>query len=1361
MFFAAPFAMAQNATVLGTVFNKTGAPMPGVVVLLENKDTGFIKSANTGADGSYTISGVPPAAGYKISAATAQGDPIGTPRENIEVNVGDEREILPPLREPVPVSPAAGGETTPGTPVAAAAAPAPSGPAPVVRNETTITSIGGVITGDQLRSLPLYNRNFLVLGLLTPNTHDVEAGSPLSGSSFSISGNRPSSNNFLLDGAENMATSNNQAIPFQVNDAIQEFRVTSSTANAEFGRGSGVVSVVTQSGKNAFHGSIFGYFANDALNQDNPLSTYSGTGFDKAAAYAGPLNAAPLAFSPGAAAAPSSYNQYVNTARAASNGTTQNDPTHPAGFASTNPNTPLPSGACNGTTANGLFDPATVLSKCGNNFKQPFDSKQFGANIGGAIVKNKLFFFSSYEGTRINNPNPIYERVPSSFDKSAAVANAAHSADYQIAKSLLGLYPTANVVAVPGALEFYQGVAPNYTNVHNALIRGDYKHSDSLKFNIRYAGQLLDQLHDDTLPEGGTYPGNGANRKAQNQNGTLYIEKTYRKITNETRFSLNQFRFTETPQDANFNAQNLGLKNSSLQTILLSGLDTRYSGAAPGVQGAYGGWMDSFWSADAGLNPTTTTRMLPTLDGLFPFARLGAPLDAPSLHRDTNWSVSDGFTWTKGKHSFKFGGDFRFLQNRVTDGGFSRGYIASGDIGEFDSDSETCNTGTVSGTTCGNGLVKAFNAPSFDYALNQQPNFNGLFNSYNYSGYAQDTWKVHKQVTVNAGLRYEYFGVPVEVNNQIWNYDPKANGLVQQGGTQVFDPFGYSCGTTGANSVVTNGIFVDSIPRVHSTSAQWQCSGSTQGNIIQPDFNDFAGRLGIAYDVGGHGRTVIRAGIGLFYDQQPISYMARLMENRPTLLNGANPRYIYGQEFNGDNCFPYCGFGNATVNPSFTSAGYSFDPLRQSAASPFGLFGRDNGHSRAPYSRQANVTLQQTLTPNVAIELGYIGDAGHRLPIITNSGYNDEWFCANSRVPISGTGVPAGSTAPTCDTFAQVPVEVQSNVGSSIYHSGMARVRVAQFHGLRLNATYTYSYAYDNASAANPSLVPTPLITQAFGLQQFGVGNPFGFIIAGGTTASFASGIRTITPAAAATIPASISGADTFTSSLTTTGAGQVFVSHYNLPQDPTNFATNDWGPSDFSTTHRVVLDYNYELPIMRNSEKWGNWQVSGIVTAQSGQPFTVFSGPLFGEVTQRVNASGLTTTGDPNNYFAGVNTITLPGQQLVNGTRCFLASAAAGSALSTGVIGSPCLGNTTRNQFTGPSYASMDLAIQKGFKLWGEGKELSIRTEAFNLLNRANYYNPISTYSLDGVSTVNPDFGKIKSAHSPLQLQFSARFTF
>src|SRR5262249_14886739 len=179
------------------------------------------------------------------------------------VLVGTERAIRPPLNEPA--APVVATDTSaPGAPAApGAAAPVPAVAALptarnlIVRNETTVTSIGGVITGDQLRSLPLYNRNFLVLGLLTSNTHDVEAGSGLAGASFSISGQRPSSNLFLLDGSDNVASSSNQALPFQVNDAIQEFRVTSSTANAEYGRGAGgVVSVVTRRGTNQVHGAL-------------------------------------------------------------------------------------------------------------------------------------------------------------------------------------------------------------------------------------------------------------------------------------------------------------------------------------------------------------------------------------------------------------------------------------------------------------------------------------------------------------------------------------------------------------------------------------------------------------------------------------------------------------------------------------------------------------------------------------------------------------------------------------------------------------------------------------------------------------------------------------------------------------------------------------------------------------------------------------------------------------------------------------------------------------------------------------------------------------------------------------------------
>ena len=186
-----------------------------------------------------------------------------------------------------PPTPPAGGKTT----VAKKRATVESAHVPI---DTLSTAVSSVITSTELRGLPLYNRNFLTLGLLDSGIHDVPAWSELKDTTFSISGQRPTSNAFLLDGMDNEASSSNQAIPFQVNDAIQEFRVVTATSDAQFGRNiGGVVNIVTRRGTAKFHGSAFGFFATDSIDATSPLSVYNGSGFDQAAAFAGPLNVPP------------------------------------------------------------------------------------------------------------------------------------------------------------------------------------------------------------------------------------------------------------------------------------------------------------------------------------------------------------------------------------------------------------------------------------------------------------------------------------------------------------------------------------------------------------------------------------------------------------------------------------------------------------------------------------------------------------------------------------------------------------------------------------------------------------------------------------------------------------------------------------------------------------------------------------------------------------------------------------------------------------------------------------------------------------------------------------------------------------
>jgi len=241
--------------------------------------------------------------------------------------------------------------------------------------------------------------------------------------------------------------------------------------------------------------------------------------------------------------------------------------------------------------------------------------------------------------------------------------------------------------------------------------------------------------------------------------------------------------------------------------------------------------------------PSSTPVIAPSLDGLFAFARLGAPLSAPSVRQDTEFQLVDNVVWFKGRHSVRSGFDLRRLQNIFNNGGFSRGMVVSGNIGEFTSDSETCVTCTY----------PAFSNPSFDYAIKQPSPIDTTFHSYVIAGYLQDTWRVRPNLTINLGLRYEYFSPPSETNHQLWNYDPVANGLVRQDQTQVTDPYGNVCdsGSSGMGSIYG-----------FTTILPWNCSPNGNGSFVVANTTNFEPRLGVAWS-SPSGSTVVRAGFGV------------------------------------------------------------------------------------------------------------------------------------------------------------------------------------------------------------------------------------------------------------------------------------------------------------------------------------------------------------------------------------------------------------------------------------------------------------------------------------------------------------------
>ena len=1379
------FAATQNAVLYGEVYDSMGNPAPGIAVSLDNAAIGFSRSTVTGTDGSYNFPEVPPAENYILSAAH-NGTKIDA-RAGIVVNVGDEKVVLPPLKEQAV---AAAASAIPNPEVTAKVIKAPT-----VSNDVS-TAISGVINGEQLRSLPVaVNRNFLNAGLIPPNTHDVGQGSQLAGASFSVAGNRPQTNNFLLDGADNVASSTNQAVPFQVNDSVQEFRVTSGTANAEYGRNmGGTVNIVTKRATNGFHGSTFGYFNNDALNANSPVSAYNGTTFDKAAAYAGPVNNPSVnckTFSSGVPCfLPQTYNDYVSNSAALGFCTNSVSATPAAGLGTCPNSFSFVPGSGGGVAVtplfgrNDFFDPASILATH-DSHNVPFDSKQFGGSAGGALIKDKLFAFGSYEGTLIDNPNPVFERVPSAFDRTfnpygsalmgfsnnlsdplctgspGVPGNVVGCKSYALDQNILSLYPKSNVVGVPGVLEFFQGQAPNYTHVHNGLFRSDYVYSQKTDLSLRYVIQDLNQLHDDTLPEQSNYIGNGILRHALNQNLSATVSHTFSSNwVSDARVGFNRFGLTENPQDAGFDARTLGLPDAQLPTILLNGLDPQYGGASPAINGAFAGWSDVFV-----INQTVD--LFPTLDGRFPLARLGAPLGAPYDRRDTTWFFADNTSWTYGKHGVKFGWEYRRLDNRVEDFSFARGFMYSSDLGEFTNDSESCNF------ECFNSLgglnFNAFLRPSFDFFQQQREPYKSDLNSFAAAGYIQDAWHIHPRITINAGLRYEYFSPPKDAHDRLFNYDPLANALVPENQVQsplnVVDPYGNPCSSSVSS--------YQSAPPITSNNSiapgngAWNCGVKSDrfGQIVTSDTNNFAPRLGVAWDVFGTGKTVFRAAAGYFYDQLPASYVSQLMYNRPT----TSPNALYGTYALGfpTICpvpFVTCANGSALVQPGLLNApsgvtdstGASLpNSFFSQTEQPFAIYARDTAHSNTPYSRQVTATVQQQIGGKLTAEVGYLGDHGTNLPVIYNQNFANE---AN----VVRNGV-AGN-------FSLFPIYSLTNRGSSDYNSLLVRVRAADWHGLRVNGSYIWSHSIDNASDGVFPPEPLSMPNLGIGYGIFGQLNPVGqCLFQSNKPGTYPCAITVNTSGGKSTqaIPLTLPTINFNPGAVTTTGAGQIITSRYLIPQDPFNFLTNDRGNSDFDIRHRAVVDYTWDVPAFGKGSGWSkwmnNWQLSGVVTAQTGQPFTIFSGPIGGEITQRVNLTGPV---DVSNNPGGA--ITGSGLQLASDSpSCIPVASIQAPPGGSGFFGNflqpapgvACTGNSGRNQFTGPGYVNTNVAIQKGFAIFGEGRMLTFRTEVYNVFNHANFYNPISTYSLDG-QTPNPDFGKIKSAHEPRQIQFAVRFS-
>jgi len=1117
-------AQTFRGTILGTVTDSTGAALVGATVTVHNVDTGTDRITETTSDGGYLMPELP-VGSYDVTFSMKGFQKVTT--TGVTVTVAGERRVDAAMKpgatsQSITVS----GETLPTV-------------------ETASDTLGGTFESQQVEELPINGRDYTKLLIMVPGTAGEPNGggdSPGSYGLFSADGSRGRSNNYLLDGTDmNDGYRNlpaiNQGGVFGVpgtilpEDSIQELNVLTNF-EAEYGRNSGaVVSIVSRSGTNQLHGSVFEDFRNAVLNARNYF----------------------------------------------------NDVGQP---------------------------------------KDAFRNNQFGGSVGGPIVKDRTFFYASYEGQREGMAITSINSVPTLNNAANTSAN-----DYTQAIAALGgtaLPCSTTVVACvnansnvinPVILNLYNlcstnghcsggtnlwptttfAAGPATNNLDSALIKIDQNLNPNNQISGRYFFGNSHQSFPLGVGGGNNLPNTNTNAPIRTQLVSVsWVRTVSPEKVNEARFGWNRYRNGFFPQDASI----FGDPNKSLElnTLNLLGPNT----ANPRDYG------------------------LPTIE-VSGLAHLGSSAFSNPRNRvDSNWQFFDNFSWKLGRHDIKFGGEFRRTTVNSFNDLVARSVLDFSGLADF-------LAGGLSGGTENFGNTSR----------------NTHQNSWGF--YIQDGFHVNTRLVVNAGLRWDYAGVIGTDGNQFSIYNPSV-GLVRP------------------------------------------------SQLYPKDFNNFAPRLSAAYDPFGKGKTIIRAGVGVFYDGFSQDFftgqLAYNTDNTGPAYNpiGPNPVFI---TYNLNPALPVIPNPNNTTSlvPAIQPGVPVFDPasVTPGTASSTDAF-TVSRNLRTPYVFNYNLNIQQQLLPNTVLQVGYVGSSGRKLfyfrdinqPThaeittidsfcgITDNGGNGSIARGSPQcpgAPIVGFTTPLSPLAPNLPFYVN---ELETGANSS-YNSLQLSLTQRNWHRFNNQISYTWSHSIDTASD------------------------------------------------------------------------GEDYVPNAAQPDDSTNPAGNK-GPSNFDVRNRFVLSSVYDFPKIDRLKKFGEgWSFSGILTLMSGHPFSL-NYAYEGDYNGSGEDFGRPDIVAPIQYnysnpaeFLNLASFSVPCTLNKNGPTQFLTT--SGNC----VPGTRHFGSEGRNALLGPNYRNLDFAISKMTSI-NERFKLQFRADFYNIANHPNFASPLlpaffADAAPNGISTgMSPD---------------------
>jgi hypothetical protein len=455
---------------------------------------------------------------------------------------------------------------------------------------------------------------------------------------------------------------------------------------------------------------------------------------------------------------------------------------------------------------------------------------------------------------------------------------------------------------------------------------------------------------------------------------------------------------------------------------------------------------------------------------------LGGNAFLPSDEVTSTIQVTDDFTKIYGKHTFKMGFEQQHVKFSTLQPPWSRGEFDFG--GNFTDIPNVGggNTGRaeflLTPTTSSVGGTDYVGGPTTVYASNIFLTDNGK----NYWGaYGQDDWKATSKLTLNLGLRWDFFGLVYDHHAAQANFvpgGPPAGGplyIIPQG-----NPIASQLSTSFTTLLAQDGIGLQVTNRY----------GKGLGNSQK---SNFAPRFGFAYQV--TPKFVARGGIGIFFNGfENRGYSPNLGENYPFQFSFS---YFNPNDASPINAFPGCPTATPAGGPTLET-GFSCIPLNPLAVNASGLQLRGIQFDyKTPYSIGTNFTLQYELARNLSIQAGYVGTFGRHLEVFPGSNNVSQILAATANADLSKPFLDFGRGASYATTD-----------GSSYYHGLQTNIQKKFDNGLSFLATYTYSKVRSDAldllngfsgNGYRAPDVPGVGIHSDYGLANFDIRNVFHF----------------------------------------------------------------------------------------------------------------------------------------------------------------------------------------------------------------------------------------------------------------------------